>query len=270
MHKVAGWPIRLNARATRPKNLSLLINSKLVSISELDLTFGQKIYLKGNKFGALCDKWVALKDFLLYKLERTGWFLKLLVYLRPNLVYVSDLEWRKLSEIEKNFYGFFQDEQIVLENWDDLTERVSNSALQFSDIIFDKTVIVHVRLTDYLVHPEIGSLNEEYYLRCLKHFSGLDVLIITDDAKTFHQRFPVLSSLGEIFQKSDDSFECFKMMSNAKNLIIANSTFSYWGGIFSIIKDPNCKVVSPSRWRADGEKNSILCSKFLFENASYF
>jgi hypothetical protein len=52
-------------------------------------------------------------------------------------------------------------------------------------------------------------------------------------------------------------------------LIIANSTFSYWAGIFSLMRNPNSVIYSPDQWRADGENNSILFPKFHYETATF-
>jgi hypothetical protein len=259
----------MNARLSRPKDLQLLMRSGLVSSSEVEITATQKFYLQNRFVGRIGDLYIAIREMVYYRLKSNAFARATLLKTRGKLLYVQNLDWRNIHQIQENFYGFFQDQQNVLENWTDLKNRFLSSNLISANSNLDDSILVHIRLTDYLQLKDFGSLDEEFYLRCLSRLPLKPIIVITDDVFVFKSQFPVLASKSIIFDKVEDDFESFKRLCNANFLIIANSTFSYWGGVFSLMRNPNSVIYSPDQWRADGENNSILFSRFHYEKATF-
>jgi hypothetical protein len=90
--------------------------------------------------------------------------------------------------------------------------------------------------------------------------------VITDDEEGFKLYFPKLSNMSHIYINSKDAFSSFSYMCNADILVIANSSFSYWGGIFSLMRNDSAKIIAPENWRVDGKSNCILHQKFLLQS----
>jgi Glycosyl transferase family 11 len=105
-------------------------------------------------------------------------------------------------------------------------------------------IICHVRVGDYLKHPEIYDLiNEEYYFSAIREISKKNqkssqlILIITEDVQEVQRFYPNLAKISKIILgKSDLSSDvhAFKIMQNAMNLVAANSTFSMWAAWFGL------------------------------------
>lgn len=125
---------------------------------------------------------------------------------------------------------------------------------------------IHIRRTDYLniqhAHP-VCSL--DYYETCLGKINNNDrVLVFSDDLvwcrNTFtHPRYVII----------DLDMHCsLYMMTKVKNLIMANSSFSWWGGWLNT--HPNKTIFAPKQWfgdtlpyrNADGDLSN--CIKDLF------
>jgi hypothetical protein len=267
--KVSNAPFSINGKVTRPRNLYLLIKSKIISVDEIELNYFQKLYLNDKYFGILYDRIIGLREYLLYKIEKKQHFRRLASFFRPNLEYVEDEKWKSLVRPQRKVYGFFQDKKLVENTWLELKQRFMVSELCLDFPGDPKTVVVHVRLTDFIQHPEIGVLPENYYLESLKNFQNFKVLVITDDEVMLKLRYPNLHSMSEIFSQTQDEFKSLQLISNAKNVIMANSTFSYWGGVFALMKDSSCNVYAPRPWRADGQKEAILLTEFKYTNVFF-
>jgi hypothetical protein len=260
-------PVKIDVRGTAPKNLQLLYRSGLTSEHELVSSRLQRMYLRGSKIGDIYDTFVRLRDFLQYFVERRTNFRLSWLKFQKNPTYIPDSDWKIVSDHDGRITGYFQDAALIEVVWEELKIRFNNSNLKMSDFHpnFAASVFLHVRLTDYLAHPEIGVLSEDYYIRALKNFPNNEIFLSTDSHAQFENRFHTLSKQVKEVKTFSDDLEAFRSLCNSKNLIIANSSFSYWAGIFSLMKYENALVIAPNPWRADGKNQSILSSRFLLE-----
>jgi hypothetical protein len=124
---------------------------------------------------------------------------------------------------------------------------------------------IHVRRTDYLsvqhVHP-ICSM--EYYTDSLLRIGKTDkVLVFSDDVVWCRQNFDLN------YEIVDMDLHCsMYMMSKVKNIIIANSTFSWWSAWLN--NTPNKQVYAPKQWFGNtlpyknADINLETCTKDLF------
>jgi hypothetical protein len=112
-------------------------------------------------------------------------------------------------------------------------------------------VAVHIRRGDYKNNPDIGTLDMEYYLKALAQIDEKmqfkNVWIFSDDNNVGDElRRKIGASAQLVIQDANASdFESMILMSKAKKIIIANSTFSWWAAFLAI---SGTKVVAPSKW----------------------
>lgn len=99
-----------------------------------------------------------------------------------------------------------------------------------------------------------------YYIKALEHFPHGKFIVFSDDipfAKTYFEgdRFA--------FDDSEDDISSFNRMASCQNLIIANSSFSWWAGFLSPHVDK--KVVCPSEtsWYADGQVRTRVPEEWI-------
>lgn len=119
---------------------------------------------------------------------------------------------------------------------------------------------VHVRRGDYMnsnARAYHGVLELEYYLNALKQLGidGKRIFVFSDDIKFCKTIF---ASIAAEFVYVDncnkgDNWVDIVLMSMCDELIIANSTFSWWG---AFLGDADRNIVAPKLWFADKNAQS--------------
>lgn len=109
--------------------------------------------------------------------------------------------------------------------------------------------ILQIRMGDMARDPEIrkvhGVVTDDFLERALKVFE-IDSklwLQISDDSEMIESELPNFFALNMDKHKSHSDFEDLYLLSEAKNLIISNSTFGWWGAWLS-----GGQVVAPVNW----------------------
>jgi hypothetical protein len=121
--------------------------------------------------------------------------------------------------------------------------KLKNNSLQlerFSWLMGESFIALHIRVGDYVLHKDVFiDLPERYYLDAIEAAlcgPKMKILIFTDDLMNGLLKYP------EVFKRADrivsvdaglSAPETLYLMSLAKVVITANSTFSCWAGWFS-------------------------------------
>ena len=130
----------------------------------------------------------------------------------------------------------------------------SNSFLKLKSILNNSSFIaIHIRGTDYLKKANIyHKLDSEYYsnsLRLIKHelqyeFKNIKFYVFSDDIKYAKSVLKDLPELEFIDQEGLRASEAMVLMSLAKGIVIANSTFSYWAAMINA----GNHIIAPKFW----------------------
>jgi glycosyltransferase involved in cell wall biosynthesis len=117
-------------------------------------------------------------------------------------------------------------------------------------ILHKNSALVHVRIGDYLVHPDIFPIvSENYILNAMEYLKSKGVttyFVLTDSSDEFSRRFPIATKVvnWDLVRNYDLSpAELLKLMSIAPALITSNSTFSVSAALHSSICGE--RVVTP-------------------------
>lgn len=108
----------------------------------------------------------------------------------------------------------------------------------------EKACVVHVRRGDYLKHSHVHQVcDRDYYLRALGE-RPLDrhVVFVSDDLEWCRKEFPQASFAAG----GKDPIEDLVTLALAKNKVLSNSSFSWWGAFLG--QKPGESVVAPSPW----------------------
>lgn len=171
-----------------------------------------------------------------------------------NEIYLESIQVPKKVEV-KNwtiYKGFFQTDFYVKQIVDGLKIKIKKEFTdQFNTEFGDafrknKTVVVHIRRTDYLNYGKRDiSLPMEYFKKRLDALGNIDdrlVYFVSDDmphVKGFFEQKPnyIYSSNNEIID--------FQIIKNADTAIISNSSFAWWAAYLSEKKNT---VYAPKNW----------------------
>lgn len=158
---------------------------------------------------------------------------------------------------EENFIidGFFQSEKYFLKsknkilNLFKIPENIENYINKnYSSILGEETVSIHVRRGDYLRFPDHHPVQtQEYYKQAVltieKSKQIKNILIFSDDINWCKKELAFNKAV--YIENEKDYVELF-LMSKCYNNIISNSSFSWWGAWLN--QNPNKLVIAPKKW----------------------
>ena len=133
----------------------------------------------------------------------------------------------------EEFFAFEKDEILKLFTYQGKLSQENQKLVD--EMALKNSVSVHFRLGDYLVDVKDDILSNHYYLLAMSYmkqkFPDAYFYIFSDDTDFVKKniKIPFEHTIVEN-NKNDDSFFDMYLMSQCKHNIIANSTFSWWGG----------------------------------------
>ncbi|MBK26568.1 MAG: alpha-1,2-fucosyltransferase [Halobacteriovorax sp.] len=168
--------------------------------------------------------------------------------------------WQTLSHIEEVEDELRKD--LVLKNIPDTYKPI------LKEIRSSNSVSIHVRRGDYITNSKnknlFGECDREYYQRAIEKLQDetkeLRFFVFSDDIKWAEENLDLPKNT-EYVDKISPNIPAVSMylMSQCKNHIIANSTFSWWGAWLS--NSPSKKVIAPKNWYINGWSSKEMMPK---------
>ena len=140
------------------------------------------------------------------------------------------------------YQGFFQSEKYFesykkdIQKLFEIRQKYKIQFLKNKKYLFDKKcIVVHLRRADYLKFGDekLGGIDitlpTSYYKKCLdmiNNINNYNVIFVSDDIDFAKKEFGFQKNY---FFESNDEITDLQILLNANILIIANSTFSWWG-----------------------------------------
>lgn len=116
-------------------------------------------------------------------------------------------------------------------------------------------VAIHVRRGDYVGNPFYVDLTEtDYYQRAMADFIDEDFLVFSDDVEWCKQQ-DIFKDCE--FSEGKSEVEDLNLMASCKGVIMANSSFSWWGAFLS-----KGKIIAPKAWHPDGVERTKCLEKW--------
>ena len=195
------------------------------------------------KFLSRCQRALRLELKKSFFLPNEVGYSAQLLHIKPMRFYVDGYfqTWKYHAHVCKRY-----------PEWKPKLAHESQKYGQYSKLLNEeKPIVIHIRRGDYLeLENSFGVLPETYFTEAVKLLSEEDcqnnVWVFSDDSsyvknhlkKLKVKRFPELES-----KLSNE--EILLLMSQAKRLVISNSTFSWWAAAWA---HPNSKIVAPEPW----------------------
>lgn len=235
----------------------------------LDDFCGHRIYVvasnKLNRFLVVIDK-LANRSVLLQKLINRVF--RIMHSKVPSEVF--DLGTRKPRIVR----GYFQDPKFVesnshlyIEELLEYTRNIANSSEIFAQIK-NNSQVFHVRRGDFITNWEkVGLLTTDYFKSLINpkkksivftdaNFNDLEVV------KSFKDAQIIGSTIA-------DTWTAFSLMSFSQNLILSNSTFSWWAGYLAVHRGGIVKAPTPWTRTSIYGANYLEYSGFLKSPAKF-
>jgi hypothetical protein len=140
----------------------------------------------------------------------------------------------------------------------DITEKAKQT---LDDINLSNSISVHFRKGDYLSNPKFKAVyahcNADYYRNAMVKIRGKvdnpKYFIFSDNMDWVKNNINISDNMYFVSDAVSD-YEQQYLMSQCKNNIIANSSFSWWGAWLN--KYDNKIVIAPKKWFANFERDN--------------
>lgn len=148
--------------------------------------------------------------------------------------------WKYFVSIEKMLRT-----ELCFEN-----SKFPEKVMALSELIANTcSVGIHIRRTDYAQNPHLGMLPNSYYYQAVNYLKQKNdefrFYIFSDDPAWVEAALDIPESFQII--KGNNGFEDFYLMSQCRNNIIANSSYSWWAAWLN--QNPAKIVVAPRFWK---------------------
>lgn len=150
------------------------------------------------------------------------------------------------------FYGYFQSSRNFLGYDNDIknlfqpTKVFMEKILQkYPALLNNNSTSIHIRRGDYLNSPNVHpTVDDSYINHCLSMVdNSKEIFIFSNDKKWVIQNLNIQNS---ILVDDLNDYEELWMMSLCKNMILSNSSFSWWSAFLN--QNINCNIFAPSLW----------------------
>jgi hypothetical protein len=167
------------------------------------------------------------------------------------------------------FIGYFQSFAWILRNEDSLAVLKSMSPREISTPVTHfinrarnrKILGLHVRLGDYRFEENIGLLPKSYYQEAgrVLPFSDYDeIWIFTNDIPGSKFVLPKIDARKTVWiPQNFTSAETLYLMTYCSDMVISNSTFSWWGAFLN--RNNGARVVCPEVWFKKSPDPEDIC-----------
>jgi len=146
-----------------------------------------------------------------------------------------------ISPSAQKLRGYYQSSRYFAEYADEFRQLFKSGPPLSSNVC-----VIHIRLGDYFrgknktLH---GILTPSYYERAMAAMGDKEFLIYSDDI-IMCREMPFLQGTNITFVDEPDDSAALHQMSQAPNIIMSNSTFSWWAAFLGMPK----RVIAPDRW----------------------
>lgn len=158
-----------------------------------------------------------------------------------EISYSSDLLLLGYFQSYKYFFDF-KDEIIKLFHF---PAEIDQTVMEFlKNLNKENITVIHVRRGDYLNHPDFHiELPKEYFIKGMSSLTNTHYIFISDDIEWVKDNFK-----GEniSYSQFNDELLDLRLMTLSNNLIISNSSFSWWGAFLN--QNSNKVVIAPKNW----------------------
>ncbi len=163
--------------------------------------------------------------------------------LDSNLLQMSRRTW--------DLYGYFQDPQLITEDLLNGLRVLINTSLEFKKeshaLSTHEFNALHIRGGDYLTSKIHANLQRDYYINAMEHFTQHELPLIVFTNDSLHAVQILGTNVKYKIQDSSgmSAIEVMHLMAMSRNLVISNSTFSYWAARLKSTPGP---VFAPRNW----------------------
>ncbi len=242
--------IRKKIRRSLKKIFSFLLGKKQKNIIHIpiQLRFGNLLYFYLHCY-RMREKG---QEVYILHTETMDYWLNFFPLLKEFIVHSEDF---KIYDNHDYFSSYYQNfgQDFTLEELNSFIEKYIVREDIFHSSHSEKKTVINIRRGDFYSGKKISpsQFDQVGYVKKVldknPSFSAVPILIISDDISWCQQELSFINNSTEIqFLSDNQPIDDFIAISGANNLIVTNSTFSYWGGYISKFLNKESRVIAPN------------------------
>lgn len=198
------------------------------------------------------------------------YFNKILLRLRLPLLLISTDEHQDSTKLLQN--GYWQDKRYIPKGFK-LEFNLANINEKNTRLVEEmrgcNSVSLHVRRGDYISNPKdlktFGNICTTFYYQeairfIYKEVENPQFYIFSDDLEYAKRHYTGPNMHIVDWNKGTNSYYDMYLMSQAKYMILANSTFSFWAAILNVRKQ---MVLCPEKWNNTCNTPNIIMDDWI-------
>jgi hypothetical protein len=159
-----------------------------------------------------------------------------------NPTFDKSIEFYGYFQSSKNFLGYDNEVRNLFKPTESFIEKILKNYPSLQD---EQSTSIHIRRGDYLNSPNVHpTIDVSYINHCLSLIDKTKkIFIFSNDKDWVNQNLNIQSAT---LVDGLDDYEELWMMSLCKNMILSNSSFSWWSAFLN--QNFDCKIFAPSLW----------------------
>ena len=152
-----------------------------------------------------------------------------------------------------NLLGFFQSDKWFKHIDDEIRKDFTfkpeyyDPAKSVRESLKGETIGVHIRRTDFVTNQNHVPQDMSYYAKALELLPKDAYVLIFSDEPEWCKQQEVFADDRFMVSETGDAYIDLCLMTLCEYVIMANSTYSWWGAYLS----PSKKVIAPATWNPD-------------------
>jgi len=202
-----------------------------------------------------------------------------------NVVTFFEVQGKLLIESKEHLYekfdtsqydgvfSFFETSRYVDESWANFGPELLHSLAtieNFSPLVANgEYIAIHFRRGDFISHNPFGLLGKDYYVEALNRIPSADraalpIFGFTDDVENIKDLASELGVTQLFGPESSTAWQALKSLSEAKYIIAANSTLSWWAAYIASRSGRTTYIPRP--WFPNWDESIVDCLEFSGAN----
>ena len=226
---------KINLNVATKREIKRVYNGYVPGYLTSKLPYSIRKYILHNfqfKYKRIKDKIRPMKEDRIIMDSKENEFVENAIQLNDGDYYIRGL-WQRTE--------YFDDiRDTIIKDFDFKYSLEEKDKKIIDDLTSGKCIAIHLRGGDF-VNKKYDLCDKKYYENALKSMDKeLPLIIFTDDIKYAKEVFKEYKIKEYVSHGTENSITDMYMLSLAKNIIISNSTFSFWGAYLSKIENQKC------------------------------
>jgi len=168
------------------------------------------------------------------------------------------------AESKRRGTDFYFQDPVYFKDYEDDIKKLFGDGIGYLS-----QVGIHIRRASNPINPQEPKYSEnpfyvnlsdtDYYERAMAMFPGEKFLVFSDDPEWCKEKFKDNPDV-QVMEKGNE-IEDFNLLASCKDLIIANSSYSWWAAF--LCPNESKRIIAPKNWYTDKKERTKIPKSWI-------